>query len=133
MAQVGGTFHSGTGVGSLRDGQLVGGVLFEDYNGASMMIHAAGSDSRWLTRQFLRVMFSYAFEQVKVRKLIAPVASGNTHCQQFIKSVGFVHEATLGDAHPDGALILFTMTKSQCRWLSLKGTSNGQVLRSAAS
>lgn len=99
------------------DGELVAGVLFDNYNGRSMAMHVAGEGSTWLTRGYLRVAFTYAFEQMKVKKLIGLVDSSNEAARRFDEHLGFRLEARIADAAPQGDLLLYTMTAAECRYL----------------
>ena len=107
---------AGTAIGWLKDGRIVAGVLYCEWNGAQVVSHIAG-DGNWLKRPLLWVMFDYPFNQLKVKRISAPVADSNERCKRFLEHLGFEREATLRDAHPDGDLIIYRMTKAMCRWL----------------
>lgn len=111
----------GSYVGLEKDGSLVAVVGYEDYNGASVRMHVAGEGRRWMTRDYLWFCFYYPFEQMKVRKILGLVHSANADAIRLDKHLGFVHEATIADAVPDGDLLILTMTKEQCRFLRKKG------------
>lgn len=116
----GGTWtpQDSTALGWEKDGKLVAGVVFDLYNGASICIHVASDGSkRWMTREFRRFCFDYAFNQAKVKKIIGIVPSNNVEALRFDRKLGFVEEARIADAHPQGDLILLTMTRQQCPWL----------------
>lgn len=116
--QLGSKFHADTSaaIGLVRDGILVAAAMFTDYNGRSAMIHwvIAGR----ITRQFLWAISAYAFLQCGLQKLIGPIVANNDRAIHLVKNLGFVEEARIADAHPDGDLILYTLTKSNCRFLS---------------
>jgi RimJ/RimL family protein N-acetyltransferase len=76
---------------------------------------------RWMVREFLWFVFYFPFVQLEVTKIIAPVESGNLDCRRFIEHIGFNLEATLKDCAPKGDLLIYTMARDQCKWLSLKG------------
>ena len=118
-ARIGGQFQpeADKAIGLERDGELVAGVVFDNYVGRSMCIHVAGDGGHWLTRSFLREVFGYVFDQASVHKLIGPVDSTNAAARRFDEHLGFVAEAVLKDASRDGDLILYTMTRQQCRFL----------------
>lgn len=126
----------GTGIGMrANDGTLQVGVLYDNYNGASICMHVAcRAGALWATPTFLRAAFRYPFEQLGLKKVLGLVAEGNAPCQSFCRSIGFVLEATLKDAHLDGNLSVFSMTRAECRWLNHreKVAAHGQVLTSAA-
>lgn len=108
------------------------GCLFEASNGASIMMHCAGIGKNWLNREFLWFVFYYPFEQLRITKIISPVESDNTDCRRFIEHIGFTLEATLKDAAPKGDLLIYTMTKDQCKWLNLKERYRGQTQGSSS-
>jgi RimJ/RimL family protein N-acetyltransferase len=122
-ARTGGYYTEGTAIGLLSNGRLIAGVLYDHYNGASIAMHVAG-EGNWLTRDFLRICFHYPFEQLKVRKVIGMVSSANKQAQRFDEHLGFTLEATIKDAAPDGDLLLYSMTREQCRFF--KGYEHGR-------
>lgn len=108
---------SDAAIGLERDGVLIAGAVFDNYRGASICVHVASEGSHWLTRDFLRAVFSYAFDTAAVHKVIGPVDSYNTQARRFDEHLGFVLEATLSGASTNGDLCLYTMTRQQCRFL----------------
>ncbi len=111
-------------IGLEEDGELIAAVIFDMYNGASIAMHvAAVPGARWMTREYLAVCFRYPFVQLKVRKIIGLVSSANRQAQRFDEHLGFVLEGTLKDAHPDGDLLLYSMSSEQCRWLNIMSRS----------
>lgn len=106
-------------IGLERNGELVAGVVYDHYNGASVCMHVASDGSRsWLNRAYLKYCFEYPFNHMKVRKIIGEVPSNNEDALRFDKHLGFREEARIADAAPGGDIILLTMTRAQCRWLS---------------
>lgn len=120
FARAGGAYYEGgcTAIGWAKDGALTAGVVYENYNHANVVCHIAG-EGNWAVRPFLKVIFDYPFRQLKTKRITAPVASVNSVCQAFVKRLGFEHEATLIDAHPEGDILFFKMTADKCRWLEL--------------
>jgi RimJ/RimL family protein N-acetyltransferase len=103
-----------------RDGKLLGGVIFQDYNIASISIHVAGFASHWLNNDMLWISFDYPFNQLGVTKLIAQVPSCNRKALEFDLKLGFKEEARIADIFPDGDLLVLSMRREDCRWLKLK-------------
>lgn len=126
----------GQTIGLVEEGALLAGVLYESYNRASVVTHiAAVPGKRWMTREFLWAIFSYPFNQLSVRKLIAPVGASNLESRRFVSNLGFVLETALKDAHPDGDLLFYTMSRDcerASKWLNIRVPQNGQVVSSAA-
>lgn len=124
----------GVGIGLEENGTLRAGVVFNDYNGANMCIHVASDGSRaWMNRELLWFTFHYAFQQVGVKRLTGIVPESNISARQFDEHLGFREEGRLKDAHPDGDLILYRMTKADCRFLNIRRDRglHGQVAQAA--
>jgi RimJ/RimL family protein N-acetyltransferase len=111
----------GTGIACLNDvtGEIQTGVLFEDWNKANVICHIASENSR-VKPAFMRVCFDYIFNQLKVKRVTSPISSSNLQAINFVKHLGFEHEATLIEAHPDGDILIFRMMRNQCKWLEPK-------------
>jgi hypothetical protein len=116
--RTGGTyFGGGVAFGLERDGKPICAVLFEEYTGRAMKIHVAKEPDSPIDRQWLYALFGYAFNQVKVHKLIGPIDSAHADALNFARRIGFVDEAVIKDAAPIGDILLLTMTREQCRFL----------------
>lgn len=114
-------------IGIGKDGQILAGVFYEGFNGASIAIHvAAAPGTRWCIPAFLWTVFDYPFNQLQVRKVFGVVPSHNEAALRLDLHLGFVHEATLKDAHPAGDLLMLSMTRSQCRWLNFERKLHGK-------
>ena len=123
MERVGGLFNDKTdhSIGLHRDGRIVGGMVYTGYLGASIMMHVAGSEDNWVTRDFLWMIFDYPFNQLGLRVVLGPVASTNTRALSIDTRLGFVPVARIPEVYPDGAdLIILQMKKADCRWLAMK-------------
>ena len=118
----GGTWEGcGTTIGIERNGVLVGGVIFDNYNGANICIHSASDGTgRWMNREFLWFVFYYPFVQLGVKRITGPIPSSNFKARKFNENLGFELETTLKDAHPEGDLLIYKMTPDKCKWLNLK-------------
>lgn len=127
-AKTGGEHYSGScaALGKLRDGRLVGGVIYERYNGVNVECHIAGEGRGWLDREFLWMMFDYPFNQLGVHRITGVVASTNEAAVKLDEHLGFEREAVLKGAAPGGDLIIYCMTRDQCKWLGVK---NGKEQR----
>ena len=118
-------------IGVCRDSAIIGCVGFDQFNGASLVMHAAGEQG-WLSRQLIYVVFNYAFNVCNVKMLIGLVPSDNRDALRFNSHLGFKTALVLEDAHPDGALVLMTMLRGECRYLSWSDP-NGQEISSTSS
>lgn len=114
-------------IGLVRDGELVAGCLYDDYNGANVNMHIASDGSRsWLNKEFLWYSFYYPFEQLGCKRVTGLVPSSNHDARRFDEHLGFVLEAALKDAHPDGDLLVYRMFRADCRWLNVRSRTHGR-------
>jgi len=107
------------GIGNEFNGELVGGVLYEGFTGKNIWMHVAGKPgTRWLTRDFLREVFSYPFLQAGCDRVTGYVEASNLAARRFDEHLGFKQEAVLkGAAHDGGDVILYVMWKEDCRYV----------------
>ena len=106
---------SSEAIGLERGGELVAGVIYEQWNGRSLVCHIAVQGL--MTPTYLAAIFHYPFVHIGAEKIIAPVGEGNTESVRFVSKLGFRLEARLLDASPDGSLLLYTMRREQCRFI----------------
>ena len=102
-------------IGLRRDGKIIASVIYENWNGRSIMCHMVVEGK--LNRAYIRAIFDYAYRVCAVFKVVSPVASTNTRCRHFIEHLGFTPEAVISDAHPDGDIIVYSMKADDCRFL----------------
>ena len=96
-----------------------GGVIFTGYTGASIWIHVAGRDEKWITRDMLAVTFHYPFRQLGVGRLFGIVEATNQPALDFDLKLGFQIAAVLPGMFASGAGLVVMMERSECRWLRL--------------
>lgn len=102
-------------IGRVKNGEVVAGVLYEDYNTVNVVCHIA-CDPNGINRQFLSIIFDYPFRQLKCQRITAVVAESNEKSRNLVEHMGFEVEANLLHAHPDGDLIVYRMMADDCRW-----------------
>lgn len=109
-------------LGLEEDGELIAGVVFNWYTGASICMHvAAEPGKRWLNRDFLYRSFAYPFLQLKCNRITGLVKVDNLDAQRFDEHLGFVKEGIIRQGADDKTdFILYGMLKDECRWLELK-------------
>lgn len=114
----GGGYVTGTAsaIGRMKDGNLVGGIYYEEFNGVNVMCHIAGDGKRWLSKLFLWMIFDYPFNQLGAKRMTAPIVHNNVPCINFVEKLGFKQEAILQDAHPDGNILIYRLFENESRW-----------------
>lgn len=105
-------------IGWMKDGEIVAGVWYEDFNPQSITTHIAISGA--LTKRFLSVIFDYPFMQLGVQKIIAPVLEDNADSIRLVTKMGFKEEARLNNVHPLGDMLFFVMNKIDCKYLGAR-------------
>jgi RimJ/RimL family protein N-acetyltransferase len=116
-AQTNGKYHAeySAAIGLKKHDQTIAGVIYENFNGKSLMVHIAITGR--LTPAFLKTIFRYPFVTCDVDKIIAPVSSQNVKSIKLVENMGFTEEARIRDAAPDGDIIMYTLTRNECRFL----------------
>ncbi len=123
-------FNADEGIGLDQDGEMIAGVVYEDWNGASFVVHIVVQGI--MTPKYLAAIFHYPFVYCGASKLIAPIPESNEESVRFVKKLGFREEARLHDAHPDGSVLLYTMTPDQCRFIGEKHGKRQPVTAASA-
>lgn len=104
---------------SHRDGQILGGFVLAGFFGSSWVMHQAGIDPHWCSRELLWLVFHYAFVQCGCTKVVGLVPSNNHHAMATNLRGGWILEAVIRDIVAEGIhMMVLTMTKDQCRWLN---------------
>jgi len=104
-----------TGIGWVKDGKIVAGVMYEEFTEAS--IHATIVVEAPLVREFLYKIFDYPFNQIGVAKIIVQANTSNVESVNLAKRLGFTEEGCIKGAYLDGDRIILTMTRNECKWL----------------
>lgn len=114
-----GNFGSAVGIGIERNGQLIAGVAYNEFNGVNINMHVSALPGViWAKPEYMRAWFDYPFNKAKVKRVTGLVGEGNKAARKFDEHVGFELETTLKRAHPTGDLLVYVMWKERCRWIS---------------
>lgn len=118
--RIAGEFYSETSsaIGLLKDDEIIAGVIYENWNRASIFCHIA-IEGR-LTKAYLRAIFDYPFNKCNVKKIIVPVVSNHVKSIKLVTNMGFTEEARIVDGSQDGDIIFLTMTRENCRFLGVR-------------
>lgn len=110
--------------------EIIAGVMFERYTGVTGSVHvhwAAKPSTIWLTRTVLYAIATYTYGQMGVGRLFGEVRASDEYVRKVDEKLGFRKVAVLEGYFPGDDLVLYSMTKAECRWLppELKETSFG--------
>lgn len=106
-----------TGLGWVKDGKIVAGVMYEEFTEASIHATIVIEHGTIMTKSFFHKIFDYPFNQLGVNKIIVQANTANVESVHLAKRLGFTEEGMIKGAYLDGDRIILTMTKDECRIL----------------
>lgn len=101
--------------------EILGCLLFSDYDGHNIFVHLALDDPRVCQRRNIKLMFDYAFNQCKCSRMTAMCVNGYERNERLLAGVGFVKEGVVRKTmkvkgkYIDAAL--YGILKEECRWV----------------
>lgn len=102
-------------IGREVEGKLVGVVVYTCASPTNVVTSIVLEKP--MTRRFLKAVFWYPFEQLKVRRITAMVEEWNVKSHSFCEHVGFRVEGRLRCAARDGGdVLMMGLLKEECRW-----------------
>lgn len=114
-----------TFIGQEINGEVKAVVAFDNILDRSCMMHTAAIVPNWISKDLLWACFDYPFNILKVKVILASVASTNEEALKLDRHLGFVDKAYIEDAHIDGDLVILAMRRENCRWLDIKTPLKG--------
>lgn len=109
-------------IGIEKNGELIGGVVYDCYTGSNVMMHvASGGNKNWLHPAYLYFCFAHPFNTLKCNVITGLVREDNKQALDFDINLGFKHTGRLPQACSDGTdILILTMLKQDCRYLKDK-------------
>lgn len=104
-------------LGLERDGELVAGVLYENFTDSNVWCHiAAAPGGHSMNAEFIHGIFTYPFEQLGLRCMRAYVKESNRPVRNFMINLGFRLDAVLEAAGDGGEnMLIYWIKKEWCR------------------
>jgi RimJ/RimL family protein N-acetyltransferase len=108
-------------MGVVRGGVLIAGIVYHNWSPETGVIEISGAatDSRWMTRQTLRAMFSYPFDEIGCQMVVARHSEHNARLRRMWRAVGsseFVIPRLMGR---NEAMVVTTLTDDAWRkWIN---------------
>jgi L-amino acid N-acyltransferase YncA len=96
------TWGSFYAMGAEVNGQIVSGVVFNNFNECNATAHIAVSKPNKLFLELLDHAFLYAFETCGLRRLTGLVEADNSKALKLDKHIGFKEEGVMEQAGSDG-------------------------------
>lgn len=100
-------------------GKPLAGVIYDAYNGAIVMAHIWVDSEHNPSREWFAAIFDYPFNRLGVHKIVGQVNSANSDAIKLDTHFGFELECKVkGFYEGGGDLLVYTMTRDQCRILN---------------
>lgn len=98
---------------------LIAGVIYHDIRASQdCWITIYSTNKRWCSRRSLRLIFGFAFNQLKCRRINALVDTDNRSSIRLLKGVGFRKEGLLRQFRENEKdCYIFGLLKSDCKYL----------------
>lgn len=112
-------FRDYVAIGIAERGELIAGVVYNEYRGHSIHVSMASSTPRWATRGNLLAIFAYPFVQLKCERMTAYTGRSMSHVRQFLERLGFQQEGIVRRGFADDDCVIYGMLKEECRWIRL--------------
>ena len=110
-------------MGAELKGELVSGLVFNNFTDSSATVHLAVSTPTKTLSQMLDHGFLYAFKTCRLRRLTGLVEAQNEKSLKIIKHIGFTEEGVMRQAGTGGQdIIVLALWPANYR----KGKLNGQ-------
>ena len=107
------------GIGMEKDGELIAGVVYNEWNHVNINMHVAAIGNNWMTREYLWMCFDYPFNQLKVKRITAFIEDDNEKAIKFDTHLGFKYETRMKDAYVNGDILIYVMRREDCRFLNI--------------
>ena len=105
-------------MGVEMNGEIVAGVVFNNYNGANATAHIAIAKPCKAARELIKHAFRYAFVHCGLQRLTGMVPASEPKTAAFDLHLGFEEEFVMKRAAPDGGdMLVLVMWPDKCRWL----------------
>lgn len=110
-------------MGAEANGELVSGIVFNNFNESNATCHIAVSKPNKLFIELLDHGYVYAFGQLKLRRLTGLVAADNHKALKLDRHIGFIEEGVMQQAGNKGQdIIMLVMWPGNY----YRGHQNGQ-------
>jgi RimJ/RimL family protein N-acetyltransferase len=104
-------------LGIEADGQIMGGVVINNYNGANATCHIAVDRYTRLLPELVFHSCNYAFNHCGLKRLTGMVPTNEPQIIAFDKHLGFEEEFVMKDGAPGADMMVLVMRPETCRWL----------------
>lgn len=114
-------------LGFAKGGKLIAGVIYHSYDPEAGVIEiSSGSTSRmWTTKGVIRAIFSYPFDQLGMRMVVARISESNARTRRIWAAFGADEHVIPGLRGPNEAEIVATLTAEKWKAGKFERNNNG--------
>ena len=92
-------------------------VGYNGFIGRTCCMHVVIQDPRAMSPRVVRDAFAFPFEKCGLEAVLGMVDSTNDAALDFDRRLGFTEIARIPNGGLEGDLVIFRMTRAECRWL----------------
>lgn len=102
------------------DGNVLGVILYSNYTGESICMHAASWHPRWVSRDFMWIAFDYPYNQLRVKRIFGHIPENNWPSLRFAQHAGFKPITRIDGVYRGGiAAVVLRQEREDCRYLDI--------------
>ena len=108
-------------VGFIENNNIIGALMFSDYDGNNIFVHLSLDDPRVCQRRYIKYMFNYCFITAKCNRMTALCENNYERNEKLLQGVGFSKKGIMPKGFGkivnfvDGAV--YGMLKDECKWI----------------
>lgn len=122
-------FGPSAAIGVTLDGELVCGVVYNNYRRFDLDMHVSASNPKWASRRIVGTLLAYPFVGLGCVRVTATIAATNDRARKLLRQLGFHSEGF----HPlawegrEDALSYGMLRSDAARWIGALRGEDGQV------
>jgi RimJ/RimL family protein N-acetyltransferase len=113
--------HEDRIIAFVENDEILGALLFSDYDGNNIMIHLALDHPKVCSRKHIKLMYDYCFNQCGCSRISAICKNGYERNEKLLRGIGFKKEGVIRHIlHVDNEWIdgaLYGILKGECKWV----------------
>ncbi len=103
--------------GFVDNDRIVGSFVFSEYTGHDVHMYCASDNPRIFQRRYIKAMFDYCFNDLKVRRVSAMCNESNLRSRKLISGVGFKQEGRLRRYFGFEDALVYGLLREEMRFL----------------
>ena len=103
--------------GFVENQQIIGSFVFSEYTGNDVHMYCASDNPRIFQRRYIKTMFDYCFETMKVKRVSAMCNESNLRSRKLISGVGFKQEGRLRRYFGNEDALVYGLLKEDMRMI----------------